>query len=471
MSNSLANTLFVPVLPDWPAGPRLASPEPESGEGFDAHLQLPKPAGSAPPEKGISQPESQATAVESQDSETETEHEASGVMSSDTEDDQSHESGDEQLELAELQSPDEVVQSLSGAAAVVTVAIEPAVVVNNEATPAAPVDVSLDALVDRPPTVVVVESAQPPAAAPTVPPLAPVALPDDDNGPSQDVVVASMDHSPVMIAVGDSNAAMNSRTLDNKSPTPHGLVEDTQQPRDLKSATAQVPSDDSRATGTVRSEADRPQTAGPVVAETASPAARPIEVAPLPANPSGSETTTAGPPIANVNSADAPRSAVPAEVFAPDRPNAGPVAAADVDSVRLLHRVARAFAAAAERQGEVTIRLSPPELGALRLEARVEDGMLTARMQAETPEAQATILENLSVLRERLAEQGVRIERFDVDLMNRQPGQSPHEPFGERRDMPRIARPTADHRPAEQPTVQNLPRTIQAGSGRLNVIV
>jgi flagellar hook-length control protein FliK len=101
-----------------------------------------------------------------------------------------------------------------------------------------------------------------------------------------------------------------------------------------------------------------------------------------------------------------------------------------VDSARLLTRVIRAFSAAQERDGEVRLRLSPPELGALRLEIRVENGALTARLQTETDSARTAIIDNLPVLRERLAEQGVRIERFDVDLMQRQPGGMPDQSGG-----------------------------------------
>ncbi|MEX2176807.1 MAG: flagellar hook-length control protein FliK, partial [Pirellulaceae bacterium] len=100
-------------------------------------------------------------------------------------------------------------------------------------------------------------------------------------------------------------------------------------------------------------------------------------------------------------------------------------AAAPVDSARLLHRVARAFAAAQEVGGEIRLRLSPPELGSLRLEVRVQDGVMVARLETETSAARTALIENLPALRERLAEQGVRIERFDVDLMQRQPGGTP----------------------------------------------
>ena len=45
------------------------------------------------------------------------------------------------------------------------------------------------------------------------------------------------------------------------------------------------------------------------------------------------------------------------------------------------------------------------------------DGALTARLEAETPQARQVLADSLPQLRERLAEQNIRVERFDVDLM------------------------------------------------------
>ncbi len=91
----------------------------------------------------------------------------------------------------------------------------------------------------------------------------------------------------------------------------------------------------------------------------------------------------------------------------------------EIDSARLIQRVARAFAATHDGSGEVRLRLSPPELGALRLDVKVEGAAIVAHIEAETAAARSVLIENLPALRERLAEQGVRIERFDVDLMKR----------------------------------------------------
>ena len=93
-----------------------------------------------------------------------------------------------------------------------------------------------------------------------------------------------------------------------------------------------------------------------------------------------------------------------------------------VDRARFVQRVARAFEAVGDRGGSLRLRLSPPELGQLRLEISVRHGALTAQIEAETSAARDLLLQNLPQLRERLAQQDIRIERFDVDLTDRSLG-------------------------------------------------
>ncbi len=98
------------------------------------------------------------------------------------------------------------------------------------------------------------------------------------------------------------------------------------------------------------------------------------------------------------------------------------------DRVRFVQRVARAFEAANDRGGHVRLRLHPPELGSLRVELTIRNGVMNARVEAETSAAQSLLLENLPALRERLAEHDIKVQRFDVDLFNRGAGGSPQEP-------------------------------------------
>jgi flagellar hook-length control protein FliK len=87
-----------------------------------------------------------------------------------------------------------------------------------------------------------------------------------------------------------------------------------------------------------------------------------------------------------------------------------------IDPGRFIGRVAKAFQTAAERGGTLQLRLSPPELGSLRLELTVKEGAMTAVLETETTAARRVLLDHLPALRDRLAEQNIRIERFDVDV-------------------------------------------------------
>lgn len=104
----------------------------------------------------------------------------------------------------------------------------------------------------------------------------------------------------------------------------------------------------------------------------------------------------------------------------------------DVERARFVQRVTRAFQAANERGGQIRLRLSPPELGSLRLDLQIRDNAIIARVEAETTQARSILLESLPLLRERLAAQGMQVERFDVDLSGQSSGGLPQtrdQPF------------------------------------------
>ena len=46
----------------------------------------------------------------------------------------------------------------------------------------------------------------------------------------------------------------------------------------------------------------------------------------------------------------------------------------------------------------------------------MENGSLTAHLETETTAARSALWDNLPLLRERLSEQGIRIEQFEIDL-------------------------------------------------------
>ena len=157
------------------------------------------------------------------------------------------------------------------------------------------------------------------------------------------------------------------------------------------------------------------------------------------------------------------------------RPEQSGPSMSEVDRARFVQRVARAFHAADEQGGQVRLRLSPPELGALRLEVTVRDGVMTARLETETQSAKNLLLDHMPMLRERLAEQNIRVERFDVDLMNGQSGGTPDRPGDQGdRDLNRPSQQAHSNRRQQESAVVQ-PTTRRAGTttgdSQLNVVI
>jgi len=111
-----------------------------------------------------------------------------------------------------------------------------------------------------------------------------------------------------------------------------------------------------------------------------------------------------------------------------------------VDRARFVQRVGGAIRAAQQNDGQIQLRLSPPELGTLRIDITVNKGVLTAKLEVENSAARTVLLDNLPALRERLAEQEIRIEKFDVDVRRDGQQQSEHPGTEERQ---------ANNRPAD----------------------
>ena len=108
----------------------------------------------------------------------------------------------------------------------------------------------------------------------------------------------------------------------------------------------------------------------------------------------------------------------------------------------------------------------------------MQGNLLTARLEAENPTSRNLLMENLPELRERLAEQGIQIQQFDVDLMDhRQSGQEQNA-FNTRQDdrqsggssMPDYRDPRrSPQRGNEEAAAPVAPRS--QGNNRINIIV
>jgi len=157
---------------------------------------------------------------------------------------------------------------------------------------------------------------------------------------------------------------------------------------------------------------------------SAVPAERPALVEPPPAvAPTGAETQPAAEQAASSPTSETPLAAArmlqrlaSSSTLQTDSSNAQRDATPTVDAARFVTRVSNAVRAAQQRDGLVQLRLSPPELGSLRIEITVQQGLLTAKLETENAAVRNILMDNLPALRERLAEQEIRIEKFDVDV-------------------------------------------------------
>jgi flagellar hook-length control protein FliK len=83
---------------------------------------------------------------------------------------------------------------------------------------------------------------------------------------------------------------------------------------------------------------------------------------------------------------------------------------------KLVQRVLRGLEQLGDGGGQVRLRLHPPELGTLQLTLRMEGGQMQARMEVENSLAKDALLNNVQTLKDRLSEQGMQIESFEVSV-------------------------------------------------------
>lgn len=79
------------------------------------------------------------------------------------------------------------------------------------------------------------------------------------------------------------------------------------------------------------------------------------------------------------------------------------------------NQVARGLAAAVrQRDGTLTLRLSPESLGDIKIQVRVESGQVSAHISAQTEQARHLLSESAPTLRSALEAHGLVVERIDV---------------------------------------------------------
>lgn len=85
------------------------------------------------------------------------------------------------------------------------------------------------------------------------------------------------------------------------------------------------------------------------------------------------------------------------------------------DQATLPNQVARGLAAAVrQRDGTLTLRLSPDSLGDIKIQVRVESGHVSAHIHAQTDQARQLLTESASTLRTALEAHGLVVERVEV---------------------------------------------------------
>jgi flagellar hook-length control protein FliK len=92
---------------------------------------------------------------------------------------------------------------------------------------------------------------------------------------------------------------------------------------------------------------------------------------------------------------------------------------ARVDRVEFVQRISQALERAhAQTPKSLELELNPPALGKVKLQVVREDGQFVAKLETETSTTRALLTDQLPVLTRHLEQQGLQIQRFDVEQAN-----------------------------------------------------
>lgn len=155
--------------------------------------------------------------------------------------------------------------------------------------------------------------------------------------------------------------------------------------------------------------------------------AAPVERAPVTdaAKPAVTPTPTAPPVITAIGDVSpSPTTLEPTTPTpAPTPASAAAQRAADGDEALNSARLARGLqSAVAQRGGSVTLRLTPPEMGTVRIQMQITAARVSVQFHAETQQGQSMLTQQLGQLRTTLESHGLQVERITVQTMH--PGQS-----------------------------------------------
>lgn len=91
-----------------------------------------------------------------------------------------------------------------------------------------------------------------------------------------------------------------------------------------------------------------------------------------------------------------------------------PVQVAPHDSRALVDTVSQLVLKSHDSGQQLSLQITPPDLGTVRIEVHSHGGVLTARLEADSPAARQLLAEHLPQLRESLQQQGANVDRIDV---------------------------------------------------------
>lgn len=153
-----------------------------------------------------------------------------------------------------------------------------------------------------------------------------------------------------------------------------------------------------------------------------------------------SDPSAAGPPSGAVSTQVTSQAPAQAAQVQPVTSN---VQVDDDDNTQLnTARIARGLHNAVQQKGgAVTLRLTPPEMGTVRIQLQIQNGTVNAQFHAETESTRTMLNQQLSQLRSSLEHQGLSVDRLSVQPM--QPSSNAtlqHESQNDREGQPHDGR-------------------------------
>ncbi|MEO0483594.1 MAG: flagellar hook-length control protein FliK [Planctomycetota bacterium] len=122
-------------------------------------------------------------------------------------------------------------------------------------------------------------------------------------------------------------------------------------------------------------------------------------------------------PTNNTPARQTPTSA-PAPTAKPQQPGAA------------VDQVARGMTGLLKNGGTMTLKLTPHELGELRVQVELREGVVSARFRAEQASARELLNGHLDTLRSALEARGVRVDRLEVEAFREAPVMASSEEAG-----------------------------------------